>query len=131
MDYGPYVTYMVVSGTELPGYPVAGYQARSDTGYLTMKPTNISDNQQLNRIPTKKMGISSWIPDTEKCQISSATLISTYLILSLCALYSMAVPGGRFKTRRNVSRIRFVTAVSFAVRFHIEIMSSWNLNSKI
>ena len=41
--------------------------------------------------------------------------------------YSIAVSWGRLRTRRNVSRIRFVTAVSLAVRFQIEIMSSWNL----
>ena len=52
MDYGPYVAYMV----ELVGYPVSGYQARPDTENLTMKPTNISSNRQINRISDQKNG---------------------------------------------------------------------------
>ena len=37
---------------------------------------------------------------------------------------SMVVPGGRFNTLWKVSRIRFVTPVSFAVRFHKDKISS-------
>ena len=47
-----------------------------------------------------------------------------YLMESLCALYSVTVPGGRLRTLRKVSRIRLVTAVSLAVRFQIDRMSS-------
>ena len=41
----------------------------------------------------------------------------------------MVVPGGRFNTRRKVSRIRFVTPVSFAVRFHKDNISSCKIIS--
>ena len=37
---------------------------------------------------------------------------------------SMVVRGGRFNTHRKVSRIQFVTPVSFAVRFHKDNISS-------
>ena len=50
-----------------------------------------------------------------------------YLMLSLWALYSMAVPGGRLSTLLKMSLMRLVTAVSLADLFQMERMSSWNL----
>lgn len=44
---------------------------------------------------------------------------------SSCRLYSKIAFGGRFKTRRKVSRIRFVVAKLSAVRFHSETISSY------
>lgn len=49
----------------------------------------------------------------------------TYLMLSVCVLYSMMVLGGRFRTRRSVSLMRAVVAWSLAVLFQMEMMSSW------
>lgn len=49
----------------------------------------------------------------------------TYFILSLCVLYSMMVLGGRLRTRFSVSRIRDVTTLSDAVRFHKDKISSF------
>lgn len=54
----------------------------------------------------------------------------TYLMLSVCVLYSMMVLGGRLSTLRNVSRIRAVVAWSLAVLFHIEIISSYGTARK-
>lgn len=51
---------------------------------------------------------------------------STHFKLSQCTLYSIGVSGGRFRIRRNVSRIRVVQARSVAVRFHTHSKSSGN-----
>ena len=48
----------------------------------------------------------------------------TYLMLSVCVLYSMMVLGGRFNTLFNVSLILDVVTPSLAVRFHNDKISS-------
>ena len=50
--------------------------------------------------------------------------VSSYLMLSVCILYSMMVLGGRLRTLRNVSLMRAVVAWSLAVLFHMDIISS-------
>lgn len=52
------------------------------------------------------------------------TYIETYLRLSQCILYSIAVVRGIFNILRNVSRIRVVLVISVAVRFHTDKLSS-------
>lgn len=52
------------------------------------------------------------------------THIETYLRLSQCILYSIAVVRGIFNILRNVSRIRVVLVISVAVRFHTDKLSS-------
>lgn len=61
--------------------------------------------------------IAKWIKTTTK-------QTSTYLRESLWVLYSMTVFGGRLRTLLRVSRMRVVVAVSCAVLFHTEMMSS-------
>lgn len=56
--------------------------------------------------------------------VSATKQTATYLRESLWVLYSMTVFGGRFRTRLRVSRMRVVVAVSCAVLFHTEMMSS-------
>lgn len=56
-------------------------------------------------------------------------MMSTYLRLSLCVLYSMTVFGGRLRTRFNVSRIREVVTVSQAVLFQSDKMSSYKITN--
>lgn len=48
-----------------------------------------------------------------------------YFNESQCDLYSIGVFGGRFKTRRNVSRIRLVLLISVALLFHTDNKSSY------
>lgn len=71
------------------------------------------------------MHIQVSVKEREKLERkNNKTLRHTYLMLSVCVLYSMMVLGGRLRTLRRVSLMREVVDWSLAVLFQMEIMSS-------
>ena len=55
----------------------------------------------------------------------------SYLMLSVCVLYSMMVFGGRFKTLLRVSRMRRLMVTSLEVLFQMEMMSSCKIAEEL